>query len=205
MLGPSAAGKGTQGRRLAAAFNVEYLSTGAMLREEMARGTRLGEFARPILARGGYLPDDLMCRVVESWLEKHPGGWVLDGFPRSVPQLEWLEETLAARGGRLDAAVSIEVPVECLLERIRARVECPACRWSGDRRATENGKCPACGAETRQRADDTEENFRQRILEFERLTEPVIARYAELGILVSIDGTSTPDQVGERIHSRFKL
>ncbi|MGD7652878.1 MAG: adenylate kinase family protein [Verrucomicrobiales bacterium] len=203
MLGPSAAGKGTQGRRLAAAFNLEYLSTGALLREEMSRQSELGEFARPILARGGYLPDDLMCRMIDSWLATHQGGWVLDGFPRSLPQLEWLDRKLAGLGQSLDAAVSIEVPAEQLLARILARVECPACRWSGDRSQTDNGTCPACRAATRQRADDTEENFRQRIVEFERLTQAVVARYAEMGILVRIDGTSCPDKVAERILSHF--
>ena len=86
LLGPPASGKGTQGRRLAATLGLGYLSTGALLREQVENKTPLGNLAEPILARGEYLPDDLMCRILGDWLERQSGGWVLDGFPRSLPQ-----------------------------------------------------------------------------------------------------------------------
>ena len=133
MLGPPASGKGTQGRRLADSLGLAYLSTGALLREEMERGSVLGEKARPILARGGYLPDELMFPILAEWLEGRLGGWVLDGFPRSVPQAAFLDEWLARHGLKLDAAIALEVPIEELVERIRNRVECPECRWTGQR------------------------------------------------------------------------
>ena len=85
LLGPPASGKGTQGRRLAASLGLGYLSTGALLREHVENGTELGKQAEPILARGEYLPDDLMCPILADWLARQNGGWVLDGFPRSRP------------------------------------------------------------------------------------------------------------------------
>ena len=133
LLGPPASGKGTQGRRLAASLGLGYLSTGALLREEMESGTDLGKQAQPILARGEYLPDDLMCPILADWLSRQTGGWVLDGFPRSLPQAVFLDQWLAQRDLKVDAAVSLEVPFEVLLARIADRVECPDCRWTGQR------------------------------------------------------------------------
>ena len=204
LLGPPASGKGTQGRRLAESLDLGYLSTGALLREHVEDGTELGKLAEPMLARGEYLPDDLMCRILGDWISKQTGGWVLDGFPRSLPQAEFLDHWLAERNQRLDAAISLEVPFEELLSRIRNRVECPECRWSGQKSGTKPGmRCPVCGAEVAARADDSEENFTSRHNEFVRLVTPVIARYRKLDLLSACDATAAKDEVAQSLLARF--
>lgn len=207
MLGPPASGKGTQGRHLAEALGLAYLSTGALLREEVEKDTPLGREARPILARGGYLPDDLMCPILADWLDRRDhGGWVLDGFPRSLPQARFLDEWLADHGARLDRAVALEVPVSDLMARVRKRVECPACRWSGQRGQLVDGRrCPACGAEADRREDDSEEGFRSRYAEFETHTLPVVEHYRQADCLVTVDATAPQDEVATRILARFRV
>jgi len=204
LLGPPASGKGTQGRRLAASLGLGYLSTGALLREEMEAGTSLGKQAEPILARGEYLPDDLMCPILADWLSRQIGGWVLDGFPRSVPQAVFLDEWLATRELKIDSAVSLEVPFEDLIARIRERVECPDCRWSGRRsQLLARDKCPDCYGLAGPRADDSERNFRSRHAEFVSLTQPVIERYRGLNLLSPCDATAHQDEVAARLRRLF--
>lgn len=205
LLGPPASGKGTQGRRLAESLGLGYLSTGALLREEVESGTDLGVLAKPILDRGEYLPDDLMCRIIGEWLVRQHGGWVLDGFPRSVPQAEFLDRHLALAGQALAAAISLEVPKAQLLERMRGRVECPECRWSGQILQAPGRECPVCKTPVLARADDHEENFLSRHAEFERLTRPVITHYAALGLLFECDATAAPDDVAHALLNHFSM
>jgi adenylate kinase family enzyme len=119
LLGPPASGKGTQGRRLADSLGLAYLSTGALLRSEVAAASDLGKRAEPFLARGEFLPDELMCPILGDWLAKQTHGWVLDGFPRSLPQAVFLDEWLAQRSLAVDVAVSLEVPFSELLARMK--------------------------------------------------------------------------------------
>ncbi len=200
LLGPPASGKGTQGRRLAEDLGLAYLSTGALLRSAVEEGSPLGRQAEPILAKGEYLPDELMNPLMGEWLEKQQGGWVLDGFPRSVSQAAFLGEWLKERKQKLDAAILLEVPVDELLVRIGNRLECPECRWSGRRQDLNGaGRCPECGGVTGPRADDTPANFRSRYAEYEEHALPVVARYEEAGILHRFDATRTPDEVEKRL------
>ncbi|GAA5123501.1 nucleoside monophosphate kinase [Luteolibacter yonseiensis] len=200
LLGPPASGKGTQGRRLAQGLGLAYLSTGALLREQMEQGTELGKKAEPILARGGYLPDELMLPILAEWLDRQNDGWVLDGFPRSLPQAKFLDATLAGRGSELDAVVSLEAPFSVLLSRIRDRVECADCRWTGQgEQLADTGKCPVCEGAAGPRADDSEENFRSRHSEFISLTQPVIDHYRKLGHLIPCDATAPQDDVAARL------
>ena len=205
LLGPPASGKGTQGRRLAESLGLGYLSTGALLREQVENDTPLGKQAAPILARGGYLPDELMNPILADWLARKNGqGWVLDGFPRSLPQALFLENWLSDHGLGIDAAVSLEVPFDDLLARTRNRVECPACRWSGQRSQLKAGdRCPECGSPAGARADDDEANFRNRHSEFLALTAPVSSHFRAEGLLHAIDATPPPEQVAARILSSF--
>lgn len=201
LLGPPASGKGTQGRMLAERLELGYLSTGALLREHVENGTELGLQAKPILDRGGYLPDGLMFPILGDWLSRQTGGWVLDGFPRSLPQAEFLDAWLAEHGLRLDAAVSLDVPLEELLRRIENRVECPECRWSGQKADLQSeGGCPRCGGKAGPRPDDGEENFRSRHSEFLSLTRPVIEHYDRQGLLVSCDATAPKEQTAESLY-----
>lgn len=201
LLGPPASGKGTQGKRLAESLGLGYLSTGALLRENVENGTPLGKQAEPILARGEYLPDSLMNPILGDWLERQNGhGWVLDGFPRSLPQAIFLEDWLAGHDRRLDAAVSLEVPFDELLERTRNRVECPSCRWTGQRSQLVSGTtCPKCGSAAGPRADDDEANFRSRHAEFVSLTGPVIDHFRSEGILRPINATLPKEEVAATI------
>lgn len=204
LLGPPASGKGTQGRRLATSLGLGYLSTGALLREHVENGTPLGAQVKPILNRGEYLPDELMCPILAEWLAQQSGGWVLDGFPRSLPQAVFLDHWLESNGQSLTAAVSLEVPYQELLTRIQERVECPECRWSGQRPQLLPGNlCPACQSPAGPRADDSEENFRSRHAEFVSQTQPVIDHYRQLDKLRASDATAPQDQVAAGILSHF--
>jgi len=170
----------------------------------MEMGTDLGKQAEPILARGEYLPDDLMFPILADWLARQTAGWVLDGFPRSMPQAVFLDRWLARQGLKIDAAVSLEVPFDQLLTRIRNRVECTDCRWSGqDRQLTTGGKCPVCGHPAASRADDGLENFSKRHEEFVSLTLPVIEHYRESGLLFPCDATAPQDEVAARLLQHF--
>jgi adenylate kinase len=204
VLGPPASGKGTQGRRLAESLGLGYLSTGALLREEVEKQSELGCLAEPILARGHYLPDDLMCRILADWLERQTQGWLLDGFPRSVPQAGFLDGWLTEHRMALDAAVSLEVPFEILLGRIGGRVECPECRWSGQTEQTkESNACPVCGHPVSSRPDDSVANFTERHAEFERLTRPVIDFYQERDLLFHCNATKPQDDVAAILLQHF--
>lgn len=143
-----------------------------------------------------------MCPVIGSWLEKHPDspGWVLDGFPRSLPQARFLDDMLSGNRRRLDAAIALEVPYHELLDRIRNRVECPECRWSGQAiQLSPKGECPKCDTKAGPRSDDDEENFRNRHAEFSSLTLPVIERYRSQGKLVPTDASLPKEEVAEAI------
>lgn len=202
ILGPPASGKGTQGRRLSASLGLAYLSTGALLRENVADHTPLGLTAEPILARGEYLPDDLMNPLLADWLDKNEtlSGWVLDGFPRSLPQALFLDRWLAENNASLAAAIALEAPFDELLRRTRNRVECPACRWSGQRtELSSDDLCPKCDFPASPRDDDREENFRNRHSEFTALTLPVIDFYRSSGRLISVPATGTKDETAAAI------
>ncbi|MFD2255277.1 adenylate kinase family protein [Luteolibacter algae] len=202
LLGPPASGKGTQGRFLAKELGLDYLSTGALLRESIENGTELGIAAKPILARGGYLPDELMQPLIVAWLEENNSseGWILDGFPRSLAQAEFLEEWMASHNSALDAAISLEVPFEELLKRIVERVECPDCRWTGqERELSAQNRCPECGGMASSRADDDEANFRNRFAEFEQLTLPAIDYYSKRGKLIRVLSSAPKESVSRTL------
>ncbi len=196
LLGPPASGKGTQGRRLANALGLGYLSTGALLRHNVSNRTPLGLKAEPILARGEYLPDDLMEPILEEWLIEQQGGWVLDGYPRSKPQAVWLDQWLEARGTPIDAAICLEVPYEELLARVLDRVECPSCRWSGNTADLGGDEtCPKCGKPAGKRSDDSAENLRRRHQEYTTITGPAIEWYQSRDSLHLVDATAPVEEV----------
>ncbi len=202
LLGPPASGKGTQGRRLATSLGLGYLSTGALLRAEVAAGTVLGKRSEPLLARGEYLPDELMCPILGDWLTKQTQGWVLDGFPRSLPQALFLDEWLAQHSLTVDVAISLEVPYTELVARMKNRVECQQCRWTGQRvQLDADGMCPVCHGPAGARLDDTEENFKNRYTEFTTLTGPVIEHYRALGRLCACEAVAHPDEVAAQLLS----
>ncbi|MFM2243774.1 MAG: hypothetical protein RLZ97_2630 [Verrucomicrobiota bacterium] len=203
LLGPPASGKGTQGRRIAEQRGLDYLSTGALLREVLVAGGPVADEISPVLARGGYIDDDRMCRIMADWLATRTGGWVLDGFPRTLAQDDFLRETL--QPGVIDAAIALEVPKDELLRRIAGRVECPACRWSGQQQDLLPGAaCPRCGVTAGRRSDDDVTNFLHRYDEYQHHTVPVMERHEAMGTLIRCDATRGLDVVTASLSSALE-
>lgn len=206
LLGPPASGKGTQGRAIALKLGFNYLSTGALLREAIENRCDLGLAAEPILARGGYLPDALMEPILGEWLDRHDAkyGWVLDGFPRSLGQAQYLDQWLSKRGKKLDLAIALVALYEDLVSRISSRVECPDCRWSGKTDELRDAIfCPVCGGIATARQDDDVENFKNRHSEYMAYTLPVIDFYREAGTLFSVSATDSREVISMAILSHI--
>jgi adenylate kinase len=185
-LGPPGAGKGTQAVRVAEQYGIPQISTGAMLREAMAQGTELGRAAKSIVEAGGLVPDDVVVGIVRERLARPDcaKGFLLDGFPRTVPQAEALE-TFAA----LDLAVNVDVEEDVLVARIAGRRMCRACGEALHVHSLKGAtKCPKCSGDLYQRADDNEETVRNRMKVYNAQTKPLIDFYARKGILRNIDG-----------------
>ncbi|HMK72116.1 MAG TPA: adenylate kinase [Myxococcaceae bacterium] len=206
LFGPPGAGKGTQAQRLLEAYRAPQISTGDILRQAVKDGTPLGQRARPIMESGQLVPDALVIDIVQERLRQPDcaGGFVLDGFPRTVAQAQALDRMLASLGRHLDRVLSLEVPLEVLVKRLTGRRSCPTCGrvyhlTEAPPRAP--GACDACGTALVQRPDDAEEVVRERQATYRRQTEPVKAYYAAQGLLREVDGTGTPDQVFGRIRA----
>ena len=192
-LGPPASGKGTQGRRLAESEGLAYLSTGALLRRALSDHTELGKLARPYLDRGEFVPDEIMVPMVLNWVQEQDNGWLLDGFPRTVPQAEALDAALENK----PEAIVLHVPDEELRRRVVCRLECESCH----RVASEGGggECPKCGGRLAPRADDASANFENRLTEYRRLVVPTIQYYCDRWRGRIVNGTGSPDEVWTRV------
>jgi adenylate kinase len=205
-IGPPGVGKGTQAQRLAAAKGIAKISTGDVLREAVRNGTSLGRQAKTFMDSGALVPDELVIGMLAERLKADDtkAGYLLDGFPRTLPQAEALEKMLASRGERLDRAVAFEAAADVIVARLSGRRSCPACgkvyHVSNDPspRAT---KCGACGAELVQRDDDREETIRKRLAVYERETSPLLSYYQGRGLLTRLDGTAPIDQVAARVEA----
>ena len=203
IMGPPGVGKGTQGEFLAERFGVPRLSTGDMIRAALEAGTPLGERVRAYYEAGELVPDEVVLGLVAEAFDgsEASGGFVLDGFPRTVPQADGLGELLAARGIGLDAVLSLEAPEEELVGRISGRRVCGACGFVTHVRAVgAAAACPDCGAALVQRSDDRAETVRNRLAVYGAQTEPLLAYYArsETG-LTAVDGTGTLEAVRDRL------
>ena len=171
ILGPQGSGKGTQAKRLAEAHGVPHVATGDILRSAVAEDTELGERVSPILERGDLVPDDLTIGLIRERLAEEDEGFVLDGFPRTVPQAEALDAMLDEIGKPLDAVILLQVSDDVATERLRER-------------AVKEG-----------RADDSPEAIANRLRQYHELTELVVERYQQAGIEVIVDGEQTMDAV----------
>ena len=205
LLGAPASGKGTQGRLLSDAAGLSYLSTGRQLRKEVADKTHLGRLAEPYLAVSQFVPDQLVLDLVSEWINRVNGGWVLDGFPRTLAQAEELDRILAGDQARLRAAL-FEVKSDELERRVLGRRECQECSWTGNVSAGNPSVslCPSCGGALHRRLDDNPENFRKRLDEFQKLTLPLVSFYEESGRLLKVCGGGTPEQVFASLQSELK-
>lgn len=192
-LGPPASGKGTQGRRLAEADGLAYLSTGALLRRALSDDTDLGKKARPFLDRGEFVPDEIMVPMVIDWVSNQEGGWLLDGFPRTVPQAVALDEALE----RKPKAIVLHVPDEELRKRVVCRLECADCHRVS--REGEGSTCPKCQGELIPREDDSSEKFESRLTEFRRQVLPTIQYYCDRDRARIVNGMGSPDEVWVRV------
>jgi adenylate kinase len=192
VLGPPGAGKGTQAERFARSRGIPKISTGDILRDAVAEGTELGRRAKSIMERGELVGDDVMIGIVRERLERSDtqGGFVLDGFPRTVNQAEALDEIMKGRDPLI--IVDIPVPTADLIQRLASRLVCDKC---GANALPGAESCSKCGGRLVQRTDDNEAVVRERLAVYERQTRPLVAYYRARPTFRSIDGAQTPDGV----------
>jgi adenylate kinase len=194
LLGPPGAGKGTQAKRLQDQRGLVQLSTGDMLRAAVAAGTELGRKAKDIMERGELVPDDIVISLIAERMDADKGGtgFILDGFPRTIPQAEALDGLLAARGKKVDRVVVLDVDDDKLVERITGRFTCATCGEGYHdlyKRPKVEGVCDKCGGtEFKRRPDDTEEVVRSRLKAYHGQTEPLIGYYKAQGKVRAVDG-----------------
>ncbi len=202
-IGPPGSGKGTQAKRLAARYGVPHISTGDMLREAIADDTALGRQAAPIMASGGLVPDDLMIGIINDRLAKPDAGrgFILDGFPRTTVQAEKLD-SIVGNGSDPLRVLQLLVPDDVLVKRTVLRRSCPECGAIYHLESAppkSDMVCDRDGAALIHRPDDNEESVRKRLEAFHRQTLPVATFYKAKGILRTVDGVGTLDEVFERI------
>jgi adenylate kinase len=194
LLGAPGVGKGTQAKELIKFWGIPHISTGDLLRGNVAKGTELGRKAKEIMGRGGLVPDELVNEMVAVRLTEPDtaNGYILDGFPRTLGQAKWLDERLATQAKTLPVvAASIQVGYNQLLRRITGRRNCPVCQSIYNvhvKPPKRDGICDADGATLVQRADDTEKVFEERMRAYEASTAPVVEHYRTLGRFAEVDG-----------------
>ena len=205
MLGAPGAGKGTQAVRIAQVMGVPHISTGDIFRKNLKEGTELGKKAQGYMNSGGLVPDELTCEIVASRLAEADcaKGYVLDGFPRSIPQAEMLKTYLAKRGEAIEAAVNIDVPDEAIVDRLSARRSDPE---TGKIYNMKFSPPPAdIAARVIQREDDKPETVLARLKNYHDITEPIIAFYEKEGVLKNVlDRNNTPDEIYANIMAVLK-
>lgn len=207
LLGPPGAGKGTQAQRIVRKHGLIQLSTGDMLRAVVAAGSDLGKEAKRVMDAGQLMPDELMIRMISERIEQPDcrGGFILDGFPRTIPQAEALDRMLAEKGLELDSVIAMKVDEEALVRRITGRYTCANCGagyHDSFQRPEVDGVCDHCGGtEITRRADDNEETVRTRLEAYRAQTEPILPYYREKGILRSVDGMASIDAVADEIET----
>jgi adenylate kinase len=200
LLGAAGAGKGTQAAKLVEAFGLTHISTGDIFRKNVAEGTDLGIEAKRYMDEGQLVPDAVVIAMVKDRLSQPDcdGGFMLDGFPRTLPQAEALGSALDSMGKELDAVVSITVPRDVLMGRLTSRRQCRGCgriyNVSGEMPAID-GECDSCGGEVYQRDDDTAESAAKRLDDYDAITSQLVPYYSDQGVLHEIDGNRPVDVV----------
>jgi adenylate kinase len=189
LLGPPASGKGTQADLLATRLGFPVISTGNLLRAEIAAETELGRQAGALIHEGNLVPDEMILKMIET----HTRGdkFLFDGFPRTLPQARALDDLLQKRkGAPLDAAIHLDLPEDIIRKRVLNRVICPSCHFVGtlgDNLPADATQCPRCSTPLTRREDDTEEVLAHRLLQYREKTAPILPYYQERGLLHSID------------------
>ena len=208
LLGPPGAGKGTQAARIAESLSVPKVASGDLFRDHQARDTELGRLARSYMERGELVPDDVTIKMVMEWVAAHEGegGFLLDGFPRTLAQAQALDREMAGSGG-IDRALYINVNTEELVRRLAGRLICRNCQtpYHEDSSPPEMaGKCDRCGGELYQRDDDKAEAVQKRLGVYFKETEPLVGFYREAGVLREIVGEGTVEDVGTALLEAIK-
>jgi adenylate kinase len=204
LLGPPGAGKGTQAKLIQEQFAACQISTGDILREAVAQQTPLGREAGHYIHRGALVPDDVIVKLVAERLKEKDceAGFILDGFPRTIPQAESLDTILKRTNLRLNGVLSVQVPREVIIERLAGRRTCKNCGalshvvFDPPKRS---GICDRCGGELFQRDDDREETIAHRLQVYESQTAPLVGYYRERGLLREIDGVGGIDEIRARV------
>ena len=194
MLGAPGAGKGTQAKMIADKYQIPHISTGDIFRSNIKEGTELGKEAKTYMDKGLLVPDELTVKILLDRVAKDDckNGYVLDGFPRTIPQAEVLDEALAKLNDKIDYAIDVDVPDENIIRRMSGRRACLAC---GATYHIEHippkteGICDRCGKELVQRDDDKEETVKNRLNVYHEQTQPLIDFYTKKGIIKTVDGT----------------
>lgn len=200
LLGPPGAGKGTQSDFLRDTYGLSKLATGDMLREAVAQGTELGKQAKDVMAAGALVPDELMIGIIRDAIRTaNDAGFILDGFPRTVPQAEALDEMLTAEGKTLNAVIELAVDDDALVARISGRFSCAGCGagyHDSFKQPEKEGVCDSCGStEFKRRDDDKAELVAKRLESYHNMTAPIIPYYKEKDLLKTIDGMADINDV----------
>ena len=200
MLGAPGAGKGTQAKQIAGKYSIPHISTGDIFRANIKNGTELGKKAKEYMDQGLLVPDELTCDLVVDRIGQDDckNGFVLDGFPRTIPQAEALTNALNELGQKMDFAIDVDVPDENIVKRMsgrRACLECGATYHIVSIPPKKEGICDACGSELVLRDDDKPETVQKRLDVYHEQTQPLIDYYKKAGILKSVDGTQPMEDV----------
>ena len=196
LLGPPGAGKGTQAAMLAEDVGVPRVSSGDLFRDHQSRDTELGRLAKSYMERGVYVPDDVTIAMVMDWIDDQEGkgGYLLDGFPRTLAQAEALDDAVRDKGG-IDIALNIRVGTDELVRRLSTRLICRGCQAPFSRDSSIGDSCGSCEGELYQREDDKPEAIGQRLETYFEETEPLVDYYRQAGVLREVDGEGTVDEV----------
>lgn len=210
LLGPPGAGKGTQARKLVEERNMVQLSTGDMLRAARTSGTEMGKMVAAVMDRGELVTDEIVIGLIREQLEgdQGGGGYIFDGFPRTLAQADALGRLLVDMGENLDCVIEMQVDDDALVDRITARSTCGKCGEvynDNTKPIPADGKCSNCGAsDFQRRADDNEDSLRTRLLAYYKQTSPLIGYYYAKGDLKSVDGLASMDDVATSIASALR-
>ena len=204
MLGAPGAGKGTQAKMIADKYGIPHISTGDIFRANIKNGTELGKKAKEYMDQGLLVPDELTCDLVVDRIAQPDAakGYVLDGFPRTIPQAEALTAALKARGESVDYAIDVDVPDENIVNRMGGRRACLACGATyhvSFNPPKKEGICDVCGKELVLRDDDKPETVQKRLDVYHAQTQPLIDYYTKAGVLKTVDGTQDINKVFEDI------
>ena len=193
MLGAPGAGKGTNAERICSKYKIPHISTGDIFRENIKNGTELGKKAKSYMDQGNLVPDELTCDLVMDRINQDDckNGFVLDGFPRTMPQAEALTKALEAKGEKMDYAINVVISDEEIVKRMSGRRSCPNCGavyHLVNLPPIKEGICDKCGAELITRKDDNLESLTVRLQEYHKNTQPVIEYYEKQGVVTHVDG-----------------